>query len=135
MKPLSPQEIIEVNRRVIHAIDAGSVTAGVVINPNSLLYIAEAGEAEFGGNPLYPSICHRAAVYAYLINRDHVFFDGNKRTSMVCALLYLRRNGRRLRPDLKQSDIVTVALEIACGHMSFGSVVEWLRECVVDSAG
>jgi death-on-curing protein len=133
---LSVDEIVEVNRQIILRTGGATAYAGQVANKSSLRYIAEAGDAEFGGESLYPTVFHKAAIYAYFVSRDHVFVDGNKRTSMACALWFLRINGIRIRPDLEAAEIVEQALGIACGQLAFDDIVRWLEEIAeqLDSA-
>ena len=37
-----------------------------------------------------------AAAYLFHIARNHPFIDGNKRTALACALVFLRLNGIRI---------------------------------------
>ena len=46
----------------------------------------------FGHVP-YPTLAEKAAAYAYYIALNHPFVDGNKRTSLLASIHFLRRNG------------------------------------------
>jgi prophage maintenance system killer protein len=46
----------------------------------------------FGGNELYPSIEHKAAMLLYLIVKNHSFVDGNKRIAAALFLYFLEKN-------------------------------------------
>lgn len=50
-----------------------------------------------------------AALYAEAIARGHVFNDGNKRTALLCALAYLKRQDIDIPRDKRLED-ATVAL-------------------------
>lgn len=50
-------------------------------------------EASFGGEWLHQDVYEMAAAYAYHICRNHPFVDGNKRTALACALVFLELNG------------------------------------------
>lgn len=50
-------------------------------------------EASFGGEFLHGDIFEMAAAYAFHLCQNHPFFDGNKRTGLVCALVFLELNG------------------------------------------
>jgi death-on-curing protein len=52
------------------------------------------------------SLSQLAAAYAYGICRNHAFIDGNKRTSLVVAELFLALNGHAL--DATDLDCVTI---------------------------
>ena len=49
--------------------------------------------ATFGGEFLHASIFEMAAAYLYGICKNHPFLDGNKRTAVVAALVFLDMNG------------------------------------------
>jgi len=49
--------------------------------------------ASFGGRWLHRTLYQMAAAYAFHICKNHPFLDGNKRTSMVTALVFLEING------------------------------------------
>ncbi|MBI5546668.1 MAG: type II toxin-antitoxin system death-on-curing family toxin [Deltaproteobacteria bacterium] len=51
-----------------------------------------APEASFGGNYLHGDIFEMAAAYAFHIAQNQPFIDGNKRTGLVAALVFLDLN-------------------------------------------
>jgi len=56
-------------------------------------------ETTFDGEYLHPSVFEMAAAYLFHLARNHPFADGNKRTALMCALVFLGLNGQRLRAD------------------------------------
>lgn len=50
-------------------------------------------QATFGGEFLHPSIFEMAAAYAFHISENQPFVDGNKRTGLASALIFLEMNG------------------------------------------
>ena len=56
-------------------------------------------ETTFDGEYLHPSVFEMAGAYLYHLARNHPFVDGNKRTALMCALVFLGLNGQRLRAD------------------------------------
>lgn len=62
-------------------------------------------------NELYPGIAMKAAILMYLINRKHIFLNGNKRMSIACTSMFLTLNNRRF--TISDDELVTKALEIA----------------------
>ena len=50
-------------------------------------------EASFGGEWMHRDPYEMAAAYAFHISQDQPFFDGNKRTGLACALVFLELNG------------------------------------------
>jgi death on curing protein len=51
------------------------------------------------GEDLYVGLSAKAAALFYRLIRAHGFSDGNKRVALVALILYLQRNGLRLRAD------------------------------------
>ena len=49
-------------------------------------------EASFGGEWLHGDLYAMAAAYAYHLCQNHCFVDGNKRTALACALVFLEMN-------------------------------------------
>ena len=72
------------------------------------------------------SLARLAAAYAFGISGNHPFLDGNKRTSLVVAELFLELNGI----ELAASDAACVAtfLSLAAGELSEEDLVHWVTE-------
>ena len=56
-------------------------------------------QASWGGSYLYQSVFDMAAVYAYHLAESQAFVDGNKRTALHAALLFLAINGYEIESD------------------------------------
>lgn len=70
-----------------------------------------------------------AAAYLYHLARNHPFVDGNKRTALVCSLVFLGLNGERLQasPD----DLFQLVDGVAAGAVTKADVAVFLRRnCV-----
>lgn len=72
------------------------------------------------------SLARLAAAYAFGISRNHPFLDGNKRTGLVVAELFLELNGL----ELAASDAACVAtfLSLAAGDLSEDDLARWVTE-------
>ena len=70
-------------------------------------------------------IAQLAAAYAYGIARNHGFADGNKRTALVIADLFLMLNGYELT-SLPAENVLTI-LAVADGSMPEEELVAWVR--------
>ncbi len=55
--------------------------------------------AEFDGVPAHCDIFEMAAAYLFHIVKNHPFIDGNKRTGLAAALVFLDLNGYSLDMD------------------------------------
>jgi death-on-curing protein len=58
-----------------------------------------APQSSFGGKSPYKDIIEIAAAYLFSLCRNHPFMDGNKRTAMTAAIVFLRLNGVEPAPD------------------------------------
>ena len=106
---LTIAEILEIAER--------HVGANQLLNENQLHYLVEAVEGKFGDTELYPTLLQKAAVYAHHIITGHIFFDGNKRAGLHCAILFLEFNGCTLRLDIDDS-IIDLGFKIADGTIT-----------------
>ena len=70
-------------------------------------------------------IAQRAAANAYGIAKNHGLADGNKRTALVIADLFLMLNGNELTSS--PADNVLTILAIADGSLPEEEFVEWVR--------
>ena len=65
-----------------------------------------------------------AASYAFGISRNHPFLDGNKRTSLVVAELFLDLNGLELTAN--DAQVVTTFLQLAAGDLTEDQLTDWI---------
>lgn len=56
-------------------------------------------QSSFGGKSPYADIVEVAAAYLFYICKNHPFLDGNKRTAMMAAIVFLRLNEVEPLPD------------------------------------
>lgn len=79
-------------------------------------------EATFGGKFLHASLPSMAAAYAYHIAQNQAFADGNKRTGLAAALVFLDINGIRLEDP--KGRLYTAMLDIAERKLSKQGLAE-----------
>jgi len=72
-----------------------------------------------------PDLASLAAAYAYGIARNHPFVDGNKRTALIVARLFLLLNGIDLVAT--QEEKYSTFLALAAGELSEDDVENWVR--------
>ena len=77
------------------------------------------------------SIARLAASYAFGLSRNHPFLDGNKRTSLVVAELFLALNGLELAAS--DAECVTTFLALAAGDLTEEELAGWIGSHVVAS--
>lgn len=82
-------------------------------------------ETTFEGEFLHGTLFEKAAAYLFHIARNHPFVDGNKRTALMCALVFLGLNGRRLEADPKA--LYELVDGVATGSVDKAEVAVFLR--------
>jgi death on curing protein len=73
-----------------------------------------------------PDLADLAACYAYGIANSHAFVDGNKRTSAVVTLLFLRLNGATLQAS--EVDSLEIWTALGAGQKSEADLATWIRQ-------
>lgn len=82
-------------------------------------------EATFGGEFLHGSLFEMAAVYLYGICRNPPFIDGNRRTAVAAALIFLEMNG--IEVDADESRFYDLVIGVASGTVSKAAVAVFLE--------
>lgn len=82
--------------------------------------------ATYGGRFLHTDVYEMAAAYLFHIARDHPFVDGNKRTALMAALVFLGLNGYRL--DAEPDELFRRVVGAAEGVMTKSELATFFRE-------
>lgn len=90
-----------------------------------------APQAGFGDEELYKGVFEKAAVYAFSIAESQPFVDGNKRTGLNAALLFLALNGHELNEC--RMELYDMMIHIAKKEADKENIAELLRNAVIDS--
>lgn len=98
-------------------IAVGHVGNYQLLNENQLHYLVGIVGEKFGDTDLFPTVFQKAAVYAHHIITGHIFFDGNKRIGLTCAIRFLELNGYSRHFDIDDS-IIDLGLKIADGTIT-----------------
>lgn len=80
---------------------------------------------QFGGTFLHEDLPAMAAAYLFHIAQNHPFVDGNKRTAVLAALVFLHVNGIEKLPAPQALEVVT--RQVAAGGLSKDALTQWLR--------
>lgn len=81
--------------------------------------------ATFGGEMLHESLFEMAAAYLFHIARNHPFLDGNKRTALAAALVFLWVNDRKI--EAGEDELTELVLGVAEGRVSKAEVAVFLK--------
>lgn len=92
----------------------------------SALYIAQ---STFDGRLLYEDLFHMAAAYIFHLCQNHPFIDGNKRTALVCGLVFLDFNGIEI--DDPSGVLYKMMMKVASGRYSKDEIAGILKKLSV----
>jgi len=118
---LTAEHVLAIHGRVI----AGFGGDPAVRDQGLLGSAAMMPAAQYGGEFLHPDLPSMAAAYLFHICRNHPFVDGNKRTALVAAEVFLLLNGWSIRATNRELERVT--FDIAQGKLTKDEAVSFLR--------
>lgn len=148
MEYLTKEDIIFINQKTIKQHGGNFVPPVNLLNESPLDYLVEVIDAEMFGAPLYPEISDKAAVYMFNIISNHIFSDGNKRTGLESALLFLKLNDYQLKKSLVKIQIdgnrfipltgstateilIAFTLEMASGQLTLKNSSQWFAKNII----
>jgi death on curing protein len=70
-----------------------------------------------------------AGLQSLLLYYNYPFVDGNKRTAITSAALFLRMNGYRLM--VENEEMVRFTLACAQSQLPFEEIVDWFKQCSI----
>ncbi len=133
MKYLNKQQITRLNYATIEEHGGNFMPPYNFLHEENLDYLLDAVQAEMFGEPLYPSVTDKAAIYCYNIICNHIFTDGNKRTGLATALVFLNLNGFDLMHKVDDSILTAFIIKLASGHSDLDECKAWFAENVVEN--
>lgn len=83
-------------------------------------------QASFAKNDLYPSVFEKAAALMHSLVANHPFIDGNKRTAVASALIFLEFNGYSLRVAPKK--LVVAASKVEAKKWGVKKLARWFKK-------
>ena len=93
---------------------------------NAVLSLENLPKQKAFGRELYPTIFLKAAIYARNIITGHPFIDGNKRTGMAAASVFLENNGYKI--IAAEGKIEQFALEVIHKKLQLDDIVKWFKK-------
>lgn len=111
----------------IHADQLQRYGGGEGIRDIGLLSSAVAmPSASYSDKFLHGDIFEMAAAYAFHISQNHPFIDGNKRTALASALVFLEMNGHTI--DDPKSMLYDAMITLATGKLGKSEFAQILRD-------
>lgn len=121
MKYLAAEQVLFIHARLI----AETGGAHGVRDLGLLLAAIARPQATFDGQDLYPDVFSKAGALLESLIGNHAFVDGNKRTAITSAGLFLRMNGYGLTASNQELEDFT--LQCAHGLVSLKQIMIWLK--------
>lgn len=118
---LTPQQVLFIHARLIvttggeHGVRDVGLLASAVARP----------QATFAGADLYPDVFEKAAALMDSLTRNHPFVDGNKRTAIAAAALFLLQNGLRL--ETTNAELERFTLSVTNERVAIPEIADWFR--------
>lgn len=106
MKELTVHQLIALNAYLIKTYSPKEILG--VRDPGALQMCVQSIHASAMGEEVYPSLIDKAGILFINLCKKHCFHNGNKRTAFMSLVLFLKRNGKRLRMDPKEGVEFTV---------------------------
>ncbi len=126
---LSLEDVLAIHESTIH--HEGGLAG--VRDPGLLESAVTMPRQAFGGKTLHQGLEAMAAAYLYHIAQNHAFHDGNKRTAVLAALVFLEINGVECLPAPEELERVTMA--VAASEMTKQQLTDWFRQQLAGNDG
>ncbi len=122
---LSAAEVLEIHQDQIERYGGAAGLRDIGLLKSALAMPA----ATFGGCFLHENVFEMAAAYLVHICLNHPFMDGNKRTALVAALVFLELNGVSIQDP--SGALYELTMEVSQGKTDKRTVAEIFRGLVV----
>lgn len=122
MKYVDAEEILLIHHQLIERYGGSHGTRDLERVRSAAIAPAQA----VFGEEQYKNVFQKAAVYARNIIADHPFYDGNKRTGMAAAIIFLKRNGYSFKA--KKGEIEDFAVHVATKKPEIPEIAAWLKD-------
>jgi death-on-curing protein len=121
VKYLSPEQVLFIHSRLIDTTGGAHGILDIGMHQSAV----SRPKATFEGKELYPDIFHKAAALMGSLAKNHPFIDGNKRSAITSAGLFLGMNGYRL--EASQKELERFTLSVAVGTIQFIRAAAWFQ--------
>ncbi|HBG75215.1 MAG: hypothetical protein A2X25_12810 [Chloroflexi bacterium GWB2_49_20] len=122
---LTPEQVLFIHSRLVaetggsHGVRDLGLLESAVARPR----------ATFDDKELYPDLFTKTAALMDSLINNHPFLDGNKRTGITAAGLFLLLNGWKLTAS--PQDLETITLRVASEGLEVTALAGWLRKNTV----
>ena len=122
---LLPEQVLFIHSRLIQSTGG----AHGILDLSMLLSALGRPQATFDGNDLYGDLFSKATSLMDSLIRDHPFVDGNKRTAIAAAALFMQLNGYSL--VVANEEMARFTLACAQSKVTLEEISAWMRQFCV----
>jgi len=115
------EEVLEIHDVVVDATGGSTGTRDIGLLESAIARPRQT----FGEVSLYPGLFKKAAALFESVISNHPFVDGNKRTAVVVAIMFLERNSVTFIASNK--DVEIFALNAANRSPGIDAIAEWFE--------
>jgi len=116
---------VEIVREIHGAVLEAFGGAGGIRDEGLLHSAVAAPQAAFGGQSPFADRAEVAGAYLFYLCKNHPFVDGNKRTAMTAAIVFLRLNG--VEPAADSEKWEQLVLDVAASRLDRDGMTRRLR--------
>jgi len=122
LKYLSPQQVLAIHDQMIKRFGGSFGTRDIGLLESAVLRC----QASFDGQDLYAGLFEKAAALLQSLLKNHPFVDGNKRTALTSAGIFLEMNGYHLMNT--HNEEVKFAIRVDNENLSIEKIAAWFKK-------
>lgn len=131
----TPEDCVHLSVETVREIHAEALRkfggSDGVRDENLLASAVLTPQSSFGGKSPYADLVEIAGAYLFYLSGNHPFIDGNKRTAMMAAIVFLRLNEIEPAPDSDEWE--RLVLDVASSKLDRDETTRRLRKLVKTS--
>ncbi len=121
MKYLTPQQVLAIHDQMVKRFGGSNGIRDIGLVESAVAR----PRATFDGVDLYENIFDKAAALLQSLLKNHPFVDGNKRTALSSAGIFLKMNGYNLKNYHEEE--VEFGVNVDNKHLSIEEISVWLK--------
>ena len=128
----TPEDCVHLSAEIVREMHAEALRkfggSDGVRDENLLASAVLTPQSSFGGKSPYADLVEIAGAYLFYLCGNHPFIDGNKRTAMMAAIVFLRLNEIEPAPDSDEWE--RLVLDVASSKLDREETTRRLRKLV-----
>lgn len=121
MKYLTPHQVLAIHDQMIKRFGGSNGLRDMGLFESAVMR----PQASYDGNDLYENIFDKAAALLQSLLKNHPFVDGNKRTALASAGIFLKLNGYKLKNYHEEE--VKFAVNVDNQNLTMEEISSWLK--------